>query len=304
MSKTSIKVTARANLLGALWMIGASVAWSLNLVVVKLMAPEVETSMMAFVRALAGVLVLAPIMLRSPDSWQLNRPGLMLVRGAFAALALLFAYSAVSLMPIAQYNAIAFAKPLFIMALAVLILKEHFGLRRRVAAAVGFLGVLIIAQPGTSLEISLLVAIASATCASVVNILGKVLTESNSILTVLIYSNLLMALLTAPAAALNWTTPSVHQLGGLALLALFGVLAQAMFVKAMSIGEASFVANFEFLRLPMTAMADILLFSVWPDRSVWIGAGVIISSVAYISFRERQQRASSSVRDETEPGAS
>ena len=290
------------NLQGAVWMVLGAFAWSANLVLVKLLSTEYSPAMLAFLRAFAGFLFIVPIILRQgPQLWQLNRKGLMLVRGVVAGGAVMLSYYSASNLPLSQFNAIVFSKPLFIMALAVVFLGERLGVRRIVAACIGFIGVLLIVQPGGEVSPAVWLAIGTAISAGFVNIFGKILTRTNSVVTILVYSNLLMALFTFPFALQFWTTPQLGDIGLLAAMVLTGTAAQALFVKSVSVGEASFVANFEFFRLPLTAVADRLIFSITPPLMIWPGAILIIGSVAYISWREAQLKAKGQTRSDTSP---
>ena len=76
-------------------------------------------------------------------------------------------------------------------------------------------------------------------------------------------------------------------------MALAGVLGQYCYITAMSVGDASFLAPIDYLRLPMAALADFLIFKMLPDYPVWIGTGIIISATLFITFREHKKRARS-----------
>lgn len=290
------------NLQGAVLMCLACVAWVGNLSLVKFLSADYSPFMLAFLRAGVGVLVLAPIIHRQgKELWVLNGKGLMLLRGAVASMTLMLAYYSVSALPLSQFNAIAFSKPFFVIVIGILFLGERLGPRRAVASLVGFAGLLIVMQPSGDFSLAVLVALATALCASIANVLGKVLTRTNRVVTVLVYTNLLQALFTAPVAFENWTTPQAADAPLLIAMVLVGLVAQGLFIKAVSLGEISFVANFEFLRLPMTAFSDYVLFAIVVPANVWPGAALIISSLIYISWRESLEKRRVATRDDKAP---
>ena len=83
-----------------------------------------------------------------------------------------------------------------------------------------------------------------------------------------------------------WANPSLDQWGLIASMAFFGVVAQFCFIKGMSVGDASFLSPMDYLRLPMGATADWLMIRTLPGPFVWAGAGIIVVSTLYITWRE------------------
>jgi drug/metabolite transporter (DMT)-like permease len=69
-------------------------------------------------------------------------------------------------------------------------------------------------------------------------------------------------------------------------MAFFGVVAQFCFIKGMSVGDASFLSPMDYLRLPMGATADWFMIRSLPGPFVWAGAGIIVVSTLYITWRE------------------
>ena len=74
------------------------------------------------------------------------------------------------------------------------------------------------------------------------------------------------------------------------VMSVASVIGQYCYITAMSIGDASFLAPIDYLRLPMAAVADWLIFKLLPGYPVWIGTGIIVSATLFITYRERQLR--------------
>jgi drug/metabolite transporter (DMT)-like permease len=70
-------------------------------------------------------------------------------------------------------------------------------------------------------------------------------------------------------------------------MGIVGFGAQFCYIAAMSVGEASFISPVDYLRLPMSSVADFLVFRMVPGVNVWIGAVIIVISTLYIGLRER-----------------
>ena len=132
-----------------------------------------------------------------------------------------------------------------------------------------------------------LLAIGSAVGFAGAIILVKSLSRNHSPLVLLTYANLLSALFTLPVAIMNWKTPdSLMDVGLISAMSLAGVLAQICYITGMSKGDASFLSTIDYLRLPMTAVADWAMFQEFPGPLVWFGAAIIVVSTLYITFRE------------------
>jgi drug/metabolite transporter (DMT)-like permease len=69
-------------------------------------------------------------------------------------------------------------------------------------------------------------------------------------------------------------------------MALAGLAGQYCYITAMSMGDASFLSSMDYLRLPIAALADWLIFKLLPGFSVWLGAGIIIAATLFITVRE------------------
>ena len=100
-------------------------------------------------------------------------------------------------------------------------------------------------------------------------------------------SNVLSTLLLLPFAIWVGGEISLENWGWVALMGIVGFGAQFCYISAMSVGEASFISPVDYLRLPMSSVADFFVFRVVPGVNVWIGAAIIVVSTLYIGARER-----------------
>ncbi|MEO1406172.1 MAG: DMT family transporter [Pseudomonadota bacterium] len=303
-------VTAPAaprNIEGALWLIASGVVFTIFLTLAKFLSSTQEPGVIAFWRAFVGFLVTVPVIFRQGRSvLVLRRPWLVMVRSFFGTVAFLFGMIAISdafALPLSQYNAISFARSLFLTVLAALILREAVGAWRWAAVAAGFLGILVMVMPGLFLpgyeNQSLVIdggtafALLSALGFAFTIILVKTLTATHSPMTLLIWGNLLSTVLLAPFLIFQFAAPTMGEWALLIGMALAGVAGQYCYINAMAVGDASFLAPIDYLRLPMAALADWLVFKLLPGLNVWIGAAIIVSATLVITLRERAKRAQS-----------
>ena len=303
-----IAVKTPQNLTGALWLIVSGLAFTVFLILAKQLSSSQSPAVLAFWRSFVGLLVVLPIILtRGMSVVTITRPGLVITRslvGTAAFICSMFAISDAFALPLSQFNAISFSRALFVTLLAAWLLRETVGPWRWGALLVGFFGVLIMVVPGLILpgyqggegsqglviDAGTLLALLSALGFAGAIVMVKSLTATHSPMTLLIWANLLSTLLLAPFLLFQFTMPTGAEWGWLIAMSLCGVAGQYCYITAMSVGDASFLAPVDYLRLPMAALADWLIFKLWPDDPVWIGTGIIIAATLFITFRERNKK--------------
>ncbi|MCH7880862.1 MAG: EamA family transporter, partial [Proteobacteria bacterium] len=120
----------------------ASIVFSLMALLIKLLGQRLHITQILLVRQIGMVIMVAPAILRNfPGSLHTARPGLQLIRLLCALVAMLFGFTAVIHMPLADATAIFFAKSFFVTVFAVFFLAETVGVYRWSAVLIGFVGV-------------------------------------------------------------------------------------------------------------------------------------------------------------------
>ncbi len=275
----------------AIWMLMSAVLFTAHIALGKFLSGNYEPGLLAFYRSAISLIWILPFVLRSPlSNFKTKRPGLVLTRSLFGTAGFLLSFYAISKefgIPISQFNAISFSRSLFIVVLAAFLLKETVGPRRWIATGIGFVGVIVMVRPDAGLDFGSLLAIGSALCFGGAIILVKTLSRDHTPLVLLTYANLLSAVFTLPIAIVQWEMPhNLADVGLICCMALAGVLAQTCYINGMSRGDASFLSTIDYVRLPMTAVIDWLIFQEFPGPLVWIGAFIIVLSTLYITYRE------------------
>lgn len=291
------------NLKGAALMVLSGVGFTVYLLLNKLLSSDVHPVFLAFWRAFLGMWMAIPfVAMIGFSKMKTRRPGLLIVRSLCGTLGFTLAIVAVSdffTLTLAQFNAISFTRPLFVTLLAALVLREYVGLHRWGALAAGFFGVIVMVMPGVflfwqpgafdgaHLDTGSLVALVSAFSLAAAIVLVKFLSAELPSMVLLLYANLLSSVLLAPFVFVFWDQVSLQDWGLIAAMSAFGFVSQFCFIYAMSIGDASFLSPIDYLRLPMSAVADFWVFRLIPGFSVWVGAAIIVVSTLYIGWRER-----------------
>ena len=247
-----------------------------------------------------------------------RRPLFHLVRAGVMLTAYTCFYLSVAAMPLADAVAIAFVAPLFVTALSALLLREQVGLRRWLAVAVGFVGVLIMMQPGSAVfEPAALLAVAGALAYALGAVATRSLgaTERGSALAFYPTAFYLGAgalaglalgdgrLARSQHASLQfllraWILPSWTDLGIMILCGLFAAFGMYAVSQAYRITRATAVAPFEYIAVPLSVLWGFLFWRDLPTARTVLGIGLIVGSGLYVLWRESSGQAAVAQKSE------
>lgn len=197
-------------------------------------------------------------------------------------------FLSVALLPAAEAVALNFVMPMFAVLGAYLFLGEKVGPRRWVATAVGFLGMLIIVQPGSDLfkwEAAVPILAAAAMAAAILSVKHLTSLGENPVRAVFIFA-VLATPISFAITAFVWVTPSWSQLFIMFMVGATGSLAHVCFTAAFKRADASSLMVFDYLRLPFVAFFAFFLLGEIPSVWIWPGAAVMAAAAGYIAHRE------------------
>jgi drug/metabolite transporter (DMT)-like permease len=239
-----------------------------------------------------------------------QQPRLEYLRGVFLFLSYTTYMMGLAALPLAEIEAIRFSGPLMITLLSVMILNEKVGPRRWLALIVGFIGVLLIVKPGSaSFNLGSVFILISVLFYALTAILTRKLQTSDSSATMAYYSSLVYlvaAFALAPLPALvgevpnahssiaflvrAWSMPSLLDLLIMAGLGLVWAGWMYFMSRAYSLAQASVIAPFEYISLPINIMWGFLIWGEIPTWLTLAGAVLTLASGLYVLYRERQGR--------------
>ena len=278
------------NLRGILWFAIGTILFATVDVVVKYLGRTFHPFELAFFRYFVGTVLLLPLFIKHGVlGMKTNVFGLHFLRLGFAYLAQLCIFIAVIYLPLADATALSFSKPLFTTIVAMVILKEVVSKMRWLATGVGFLGVLLMIQPGIGVFNPIaLFAIFSALFFALGNVLIRILTRSEPATRILFYYHSGGLLIGFFTVLWVWKTPVGTEWFPLILIGILTTLAMICYVKAFAIGEASAISPTEYVRLIYAATFGYFLFSELPNFVTVFGALVIIGTSLLITRKESQ----------------
>lgn len=200
-------------------------------------------------------------------------------------------FYAVMLIPLSQLVALEFTSPIWVALLAPFLLGETLTRTRLAGAGLGFLGVLVVAQPGaTALGPGHAAALVAAVCFALNTIYTKRIMRFDSVLCVLFWMTLLQAtaslLLSLPGGI---PAPSAATFPWLLVVGVTGLSAHYALTSALGHAPASIVAPMEFIRLPLIALVGMWVYGESLRLAIFLGAALIIAG-NLVNLREETRR--------------
>jgi drug/metabolite transporter (DMT)-like permease len=303
--------TTSNNFLGISFLVVAVFTFSLQDVAVRLVGgnyPVLEIVIFRSLVALPGTLLLFYLE-GNRGLPKTDRHGLEYLRGVYLFLSFTTYMMSLAALTLADIAAIRNSGPLMITLLSVLFLGERVGLRHWTALLLGFLGVLLIVRPGSAtFNWGSVFILLSTLFYALTVMLTRQLRSADSSATMAYYSSLVYIVASFLLLPLSlfvgetpnahpsiaflfraWTMPSVLDfivMSGLGLLWATGMYFMA---RAYSVAQASVVAPFEYVALPISVLWGLMLWAEIPSWATWIGAMLTVLSGLYI-FYQNQRR--------------
>ncbi|MEO3427954.1 DMT family transporter [Pelagibius sp. CAU 1746] len=219
-----------------------------------------------------------------------RRPGLLALRSLLNIAAAFLFFTGLRYLPLADAFAVVFAAPLFITALSVPVLGEHVGLRRWAAVAIGFLGVLVVVQPGTtSFRVEALLPLSAAMAYALSMLVGRKLTRDLSTAAIMFWPSVAAVLVTAVMMPAQWQTPGLPDFGVFLLMGIIGTAGMSLITQGYRHAPAAVIAPFDYTVLVWGVIFGWAIWGDIPAPNVWAGAAILVASGLYILHRETRK---------------
>ncbi len=218
----------------------------------------------------------------------INKYSLHFGRAIIGITAMSLFFISIRYVPLVEMQTISFSSVFFISILSVFFLGEKIGYRRIIAVIIGFIGVVIILNPGSAIfsNYSFLPLIASFFLSIAVIFLKKILLTNNNILSVWIFT----AFCTVISLFFyddTWIWPQNYDLIFMIASGILGFIAQICLTKSFQMADASLLAPLDFSSVIWSFLIGYIFFQEFITLNVLFGGLIIIMSVSYIFYRER-----------------
>ena len=256
----------------------------------KYMSARIPTLQLVWARFFFHTLLLIPIALWHHPVRELfpHRAGLQTVRALMILCATALFFKAVALLPLADTLAVFFIYPFIITAFAPWVLGDRVGVWRWTATIIGFIGALVIIQPGfATLTHGVLFAIGAGFSYSFYALSTRKLAGIDPALATLFFTGLIGLVVTSVLLPFAWVAP---QTGDWMLMAMMGVVSAAghyCVILASESAPAPLLAPLAYVEIISATLLGYFIFADLPDRMTWIGIAIIVASGIVIAWREK-----------------
>jgi len=260
-------------------------------ILVKFLSSSYPIGELVFFRGFFGLLPIIFVMPKKKffQNFKTKKIKLHIFRTITGCFALISIFFSLKYLPLADAISITFAAPIFATIFSIFFLKEIVGKKRWFAVLIGFLGILIILKPGTSLFsiysiFPILFCVGFAASASLIRILSK--TDKNYLIS--FYYTAGLTLISLFLDPLSWKIPLFKDCLLLISIGIIGSLGNIIITEAYRKSEISLITPIKYLNLIFAIVFGYYLFNEVPEVSTLIGSVFIIVSTVIIFIRERK----------------
>ncbi len=256
-------------------------------VAARQLSGRMATFEILFLRSLVALIILLALSPRlGRGAYATRRLGLHVARNVIHFCGQYAWVWGIALTPLALVTAIEFTSPVWVSLLAALLLGERLTLPRWAAIAGGVLGIIVIAQPGTSaFGPGALIVLAGSFCFAASVLVVKTLLRTDRVTAVVFYMSVIQLPLGLAGALFAWVWPVPADLPWILAMGATSLSAHYSMGRALSLADASFVLPIDFLRLPCVAVVALLMYGEPIDGWTLLGAALIFAG-NYWSVRQ------------------
>ena len=198
---------------------------------------------------------------------------------------------AFTILGLIESHAVFTCYPLLVAALSGPVLGEKVGWRRWTAIGVGFIGVLIILQPGFGVfRIEAIVPLIAALLFALYGLLTRYAARKDSTATSFFWTGTVGSIAMTSIGIWFWEPMTGPDWGWMGLLCITGALGHWLLIRCYEVAEASAVQPFAYLQLVFVSVLGIVVFSETIRTNVAVGAAMIVAAGLFTLWRERQNR--------------
>ncbi|MHA6264696.1 DMT family transporter [Arenibacterium sp. CAU 1754] len=218
------------------------------------------------------------------------QPLIQITRGVLLAAEICVAVLGFTILGLVESHAVFACYPLMVAALSGPILGESVGWRRWTAIGVGFIGVLIILQPGMGVFNPMaIIPLVSAVMFAVYGLLTRYAGRRDRTATSFFWTGTMGAIAMTAVGIWFWEPMSPENWRWMGLLCLTGAFGHWLLIRCYEVAEASAVQPFAYFQLVFASALGMVVFGETLRSNVMIGAAIIVAAGLFTLWRERTQ---------------
>jgi drug/metabolite transporter (DMT)-like permease len=278
--------------LGILLMTLTSLVFSLQDGITRHLGGQYSVFMIVMIRFWVFALVVLALASRQPGGLRAavrtHHPGLQIFRGLLLASEICVMVVAYVSLGLIESHAVFACYPLLVAALSGPVLGERVGWRRWTAIVIGFVGILVILQPGVTVFSPLaLIPLASAFMFALYGLMTRHVSRRDAASVSFFWAGLTGAVVMTPLGLYHWTPMSGIDWLWMGLLCCTAMGAHFMMIRALEVAEASAVQPFAYLQLPFIAILGVLVFGEVLRPNVVAGSAIVVAAGLFTLWRAR-----------------
>jgi len=224
---------------------------------------------------------------RLKNFYYTKRTGLHFLRCLFGLIALISIFIALRNLPLATVVSISFAAPIFTTIFSIFFLSEKVGMYRWLAVIVGFIGIIVITEPGFSpLNIYFVYPIIFCLGLSYVAIAIRQLSTTEPIWLIALNFSAAITIVSFFTIPFGWIMPDIKDLILLSFIGIFGGVANLWLSQSYKFSEVSLVTPLKYLALVFAIIFGYFIWNEIPSIKTLAGAFLVIISSIIIFRRE------------------
>jgi drug/metabolite transporter (DMT)-like permease len=279
--------------LAILYMVSAGAIFSFSSAASKWLVGTYPVGEVLFSRVFVSLILFSSFALPTAGMGVLytRRPGAHMLRGISQFTSQTLLLIAFSMMPLASATAINFSAPLFATLASLIFLKEPVGRARWAALLIGFLGVLIVTNPGgETFQIGALYALGNALLFGTVTAGVRGMTSTESAKTLTMYQLIFLSVFYAATLPLGFVMPTWADMPLIIANGVTNMLGQYWWTRAIHLAPTSAVAPFQYLSLLWAMMFGYALWGDVPTAGLLVGSVIVVGSGLFLLWHEAGPR--------------
>jgi drug/metabolite transporter (DMT)-like permease len=296
-SNASPLLSGRHPLAGVVLKLSSTLMFAIMAALVKIVSRDYPVTQIVFFRSFFSLLPIIVVALHSGEGFafmRTQRPVGHALRSLSGVFSMFLNFAALSMLPLAEATALAFAAPLFAVMLAVWLLGERVGIYRWSAVIVGFCGVLLIARPvalitgapGAVSGQGFILGVLGACFTALSLIFMRRLTQVENPSTIVFYFSLTTTIVSAVTLPFTAVRPTLLGLALLSLTGIVGGVAQLLYTASYRFANVTTLAPFDYVQLVWVTVLSYLVFDYIPVPIAFAGFFLITASGLFIILRE------------------